>query len=167
MDPIGFGLEHFDGLGRWRDKEHIEITIPNNFRAPAKKFDLELDSSGEIAGIPNSEFSDTKRLGSVLAASQVCQECIVRQMFRYTFGRMETPSDQETIHQLFGAFRDSGFHFKNLLMALVRSPEFFEGLQPQALATNVTEPRLVARQSWSGPLNANELSATSHLGRQK
>jgi hypothetical protein len=146
MDPIGFGLEHFDGLGRWRDKEHIEITDPNSFRAPAKKFDLELDSSGEIAGIPNSEFSDTKRLGSVLAASPVCQECIVRQMFRYTFGRMETPSDQETIHQLFAAFRDSGFHFKDMLMALVRSPEFYEGLQPVGQAVSPVGNSFTASQ---------------------
>src|SRR5262249_32647251 len=25
MDPIGLGLEHCDAIGRWRDKEHIEI----------------------------------------------------------------------------------------------------------------------------------------------
>ena len=33
-----------------------------------------------------------------------------------------------SIHQLFAKFRDSGFHFKDLLIALVRSPEFLQGL---------------------------------------
>ena len=32
---------------------------------------------------------------------------------------VETPADQETIRQLFAAFRDSGFHFKDLLIGLV------------------------------------------------
>jgi Protein of unknown function (DUF1592)/Protein of unknown function (DUF1588)/Protein of unknown function (DUF1595)/Protein of unknown function (DUF1587)/Protein of unknown function (DUF1585) len=116
MDPIGFGLESFDAIGRWRDKERI------------LKFDLPLETSGEIAGLPNSTFSDARQLGRILAESPVCQECIVRQIFRYAYGRPETNSDQETIHQLFTKFRDSGFHFKELLIALVRSPEFLQGL---------------------------------------
>ena len=52
----------------------------------------------------------------------------MRQVFRYAFGRLETSSDEETIHRLFAAFRDSGFHFKDLLTGLVRSPEFLAGL---------------------------------------
>jgi hypothetical protein len=53
---------------------------------------------------------------------------MVRQIFRYAYGRLETSSDEETIHQLFATFRDSGFHFKDLLIGLVRSPEFLAGL---------------------------------------
>jgi len=68
-------------------------------------------------------------LGDILAQSAVCQECMVRQVFRYAFGHLETSSDEETIHQLFATFRDSGFHFKDLLIGLVRSPEFFAGLE--------------------------------------
>jgi hypothetical protein len=120
MDPIGFGLESFDAIGRWREKESVST--------PAKKFDLPLDTGGEIAGIPNSAFSEPKQLGRILAESPVCQECVIRQIFRYAYGRLETPADQETIHQLFVKFRDSGFHFKDVLIALVRSPEFLRGL---------------------------------------
>jgi hypothetical protein len=122
MDPIGFGLESFDAIGRWREKETILIG------ASSKKFDLPLDTGGEIAGLPNSVFSDSRQLGRILAESPVCQECMVRQIFRYAYGRLETNSDQETIHQLFVKFRDSGFHFKDLLIALARSPEFLQGL---------------------------------------
>ncbi|HTM48703.1 MAG TPA: DUF1592 domain-containing protein [Bryobacteraceae bacterium] len=120
MDPIGFGLENFDAIGRWREKENVTLR--------SKNVDLPLETGGEIAGIPQSSFSDAKQLGRVLAASPVCQECIVRQIFRYAYGRMETSSDQETIHRLFVKFRDSGFHFKDLLIALVREPEFLSGL---------------------------------------
>ena len=83
----------------------------------------------EIAGLPGSAFSDSKQLGNILAQSPVCQECMVRQMFRYAYGRLETSADEEAIHQLFAAFRDSGFHFRDLLIALVRSPEFLAGIE--------------------------------------
>lgn len=128
MDPIGFGLENFDAIGRWRDKETILISSSESERAPAKRIDLALEVGGEIAGLPNSVFSDSRQLGRILADSPVCQECVVRQLFRYAYGRLETPSDQETIRQLFGTFRDSGFHFKDLLIGLVRSSEFLRGL---------------------------------------
>jgi hypothetical protein len=129
MDPIGFGLEGFDAIGRWREKETI-LVLPeeDTKKSKPKRVDLPLDSNGEVAGIPNSQFSDSLKLGQILAGSPVCQECMVRQLFRYAYGRMETPADTETIHQLFVTFRDSGFRFKTLLMALVRSPEFLEGL---------------------------------------
>jgi len=120
MDPIGFGLEHFDGIGRWRDKQAID------FRS--RRVELDLDTTGDVAGIPNSSFSDARQLGSLLAQSAVCQECIVRQLFRYTFGRMERPADQPTIQSAFAAFRDSGFKFKELMLAMVRAPQFLEGI---------------------------------------
>jgi len=127
MDPIGFGLENYDAIGRWRDKETIEIADPNSARARPKRIDLPLEIQGEIAGIPNSAFTNSKQLGQILAESPVCQECIVRQMFRYAYGRLETNSDQQTIHQVFVRFRDSGFHFKEMVVALVKSPEFLRG----------------------------------------
>jgi cytochrome c553 len=35
MDPIGFGLENFDGIGRWRDTERLEAPKPDNALALA------------------------------------------------------------------------------------------------------------------------------------
>jgi len=128
MDPIGFGLESFDAIGRFRQHETILIESPTGNRRADKKIDLDLDTRGEIAGIPNSAFSDSSQLGKILAQSPVCQECMVRQIFRYAYGRLETSSDEETIHRLFASFRDSGFHFKELLAGLVRSPAFLAGL---------------------------------------
>jgi hypothetical protein len=129
IDPIGFGLESFDAMGRLRQRETILIESATGNRKDDKKIDLNLDTNGEIAGIQNSGFSDAKRLGAVLAQSHVCQECIVRQIFRYAFGRMETSADEDTIHQLFVVFRDSGFHFQDVLVALVKAPQFTAGLE--------------------------------------
>jgi hypothetical protein len=129
MDPIGFGLESFDAIGRWRDKETILVdTDGENNRARTKRFDLPLETGGEIAGLPNSSFSDARQLGRIVADSKTCQECIVRQIFRYAHGRRETAADQPAIDRLFAAFRDSGFRFKTLLIEIVKSPEFIADL---------------------------------------
>lgn len=128
MDPIGFGLERFDAIGKWRDEEIV--TVPSNQRqangrpAPSKEVKLPVESPGEIAGIPNSTFSDAKQLGKIVAGSPVCQKCIVRQMFRYAYGRAETAADERTIDKIFEQFKASGFKFKDLLVALVESSEF-------------------------------------------
>jgi len=131
MDPIGFGLESFDAIGRWREKETIQFNAPdgNNNRAAGKRVDLPLETNGEIAGLAASDFSDAKQLGRILAANPVCQECIARQIFRYANGRLESSADQETIQRAFARFRDSGFRFKDLMLAIVASPEFVRGLE--------------------------------------
>jgi hypothetical protein len=129
MDPIGFGLESFDAIGKYREHEAILIESPTGKRKDDKTINLDLDTRGEVAGIPDSAFSNSSQLGAILSKSPVCQECMVRQIFRYAFGRLETTSDEETIHQLFATFRDSGFHFQELLTGLVRSPEFLAGLE--------------------------------------
>jgi hypothetical protein len=90
--------------------------------------EADINSLGDIAGLPNSTFSDARELGRVLASSPICQECVVKQMFRYGFGRPETPADRATVNAAAALFRNSGFKFKELLVALVRSPQFLEGL---------------------------------------
>jgi hypothetical protein len=131
MDPIGLGLEHFDGIGRWREKEHVEIRLSTGDTAAPKKrtmkFDLSIEAHGEVAGITSATFSDPVELGRILAASPVCQQCVVRQIFRYASGRMETAGDRPTIDHLYDIFRTSGFRFRVLLMALVETPEFLQG----------------------------------------
>ena len=130
MDPIGFGFEHFDAIGRYREKELIPVPGARGGggggggRGGPPPIPLEIDAQGEIAGLPNSNFSGAKELGAILAKSETCQECVVRQMFRYSYGRLETSADEKTIDQLFERFKASGFKFKSLLVALVESPEF-------------------------------------------
>jgi hypothetical protein len=127
MDPIGFGLENYDAVGRWRDNDVLEF----RGSGPGKKVELPIDGKGEIAGLANSAFSEPRHIGRLLAESRSCQECVVKQVFRYAFGRLETRADRDTIRRTFAAFRESGFRFKELLIALVRSPQFLDGL-PQS-----------------------------------
>ena len=84
----------------------------------------DLDTTGQVAGIPNSSFSSPKELGAVLAGSPQCQECIVKQYFRFVAGRTETPADRPLIRRAFRDFKESGFRFKEMIVSIVSAPEF-------------------------------------------
>ena len=58
MDPIGFGLENYDAIGRWRESEVIEFESTGPSGTPAKRVELPIDSKGEIAGLASSAFSE-------------------------------------------------------------------------------------------------------------
>ena len=94
--------------------------------AGRRSIELDLDTSGYIQGIEDSEFSTPKELGTLLAESKACQKCIVKQLFRYAFGREETANDQPVIDALLEKFRDSGFRFRELIVALVTSELFLQ-----------------------------------------
>jgi hypothetical protein len=128
IDPIGFGLEKFDAIGARRDKFRLFFSSGRggggNRRAPPKTLDLEIDPKGHVAGLANSQFQSPLELGKVLAQSEQCQQCVVKQYFRYTAGRNETPADRPLIQAVLEDFRRSQFRFRELIVSLVRSREF-------------------------------------------
>lgn len=128
IDPIGFGLERFDAIGARRDKFQLQFAEARQGgdaaarrRGPLKTVSLDIDPAGYVAGIADSQFTSPSQLGAVLAGSVQCQECIVKQYFRYTVGRMETPADRPLIRRVFDEFRNSQFRFKELIVALMRN----------------------------------------------
>ena len=62
----------------------------------------------------------------MLAASEAGQRAIVKQLFRYAFGRQETADDEPDIDMMLTRFRESGFQFRELIIALVTSPLFLQ-----------------------------------------
>ena len=46
---------------------------------------------------------------------------MVKQVFRYLAGRHETAADEPRISQALADFQDSGFHFKEILVSVVKS----------------------------------------------
>lgn len=126
IDPIGFGLEKFDAIGARREKLSLQFggRRSEGRRAAEKKVDLPIDSTGTVVGIPNSEFSSPSELGAVLARSAQCQECIVKQYFRYTRGHVEMPADRAILRKVMDDFKASQFRFKELIVSLVRLTEF-------------------------------------------
>ena len=96
MDPIGFGFEKFDAIGKRREKQTIKFFPDRKAKDQTPKtVTLDLNTSGKVSGLANSDFQTPVELGQILANSRDCQECIVKQLFRYAYGRRETDADQQ------------------------------------------------------------------------
>ncbi len=123
IDPIGLGLEKFDGVGAWRDQLTMRIA---NFdrRREQKTVSVPIDNRGWVAGIQGSEFQTPRELGAALAKTPQCQECLVKQYFRYAMGRRETPADRPVIARTLVDFRNSQFRFQELMIGVVKWTEF-------------------------------------------
>ena len=52
-----------------------------------------------------------------------CQECVVKQVFRYMSGRQDTAADRPVLSQALDAFRKSDYRFKELVISLVKASE--------------------------------------------
>ena len=127
VDPIGYGFEHFDTVGAYRDTEPVRVEpTPQQERQGAKatEHSLPIDSTGFIAGIADSEFQTPRDVGRILARSPICQKCVVRQFFRYLYGRSETARDAQVIERAYNRFVRSGFVFRELVLGLVVTEEF-------------------------------------------
>jgi len=126
IDPIGFGFEKFDPTGKrgarnW-NSSFAKAKARNARRG--KHLQIDLDTAGNVAGIPDSAFSSPKELGSILARSEVCQECIVKQYFRYVAGRTETRADWPALRRVLSDFRASHFRFRELIISMALAREF-------------------------------------------
>ena len=124
IDPVGFGLEKFDAIGMRRE-QHKLLFYPRAVNAQAarrskpKEVLLDIDTSAFVAGIPDSNFANPRQLGAILARTPECQECVVKQLFRYMAGRLDTPADRPLLNQALEDFRKSQFHLQELMVSLL------------------------------------------------
>ena len=123
IDPIGLGLEKFDGVGAYRKDLTMRIPSFDRKKEP-RSVSVPIDSSGWVAGIQGSEFQTPRELGAALARTPQCQECLVKQYFRYAMGRRETSADRAVIARVLATFRDSQFRFQELMIAVAKWTEF-------------------------------------------
>jgi hypothetical protein len=122
IDPIGLGFEQYDAIGAFHEKMQLRF----GGRRDSKTMELDVDTAGYIQGIEHSAFTTPKELGRILSESDACQRCVVKQIFRYAFGRQEAVSDQAVIDMLVARFRESGFRFRELIVAIVTSKLFLQ-----------------------------------------
>jgi hypothetical protein len=109
MDPIGFGFENYDGIGRFR-------TTDNN---------QPIDATGQtnatdVAG----DFDGAAGLAQKLLQSSAAKHCYVKQWFRYGYGRGEQQADACSLEQLETSFENDGHGVKALLISLTGSDAF-------------------------------------------
>lgn len=109
MDPLGFGFENYDGVGRWRD---LESGKP-------------IDSSGMLFGTDaHGPYQGPVELAQKLASSTQARGCYVKQWFRFAYGRGEVAADACTMERLNAGFQSSGRDVKALLTSLTQTDAF-------------------------------------------
>ena len=110
LDPVGFGFEHYDAVGAWRDTDQ---GVP-------------VDASGEMFETLDADgpFYGAVELVGKLAASQEAQRCVARQLFRFALQRVENTADACSLRHVFDEFETSGLNLHQLMMAIVTSDAF-------------------------------------------
>lgn len=109
MDPIGFGLESYDALGRFRATEEGRPDCP-------------VEGEGELSGI--GTFRGPGELADLLITSGRLETCFAEQLFRFVMGRQERTEDRATIEALTEHMRELDHRFDALLLDLVSLPAF-------------------------------------------
>jgi len=108
MDPLGLGFEHFDGEGLWRD---TDASKP-------------VDATGEVFHTSDIDgpFDGVVALANKLSTSTDVEACVVKQWFRFGYGRSEADADQCTLEALNKVFVSGDF--KELILALTQTDAF-------------------------------------------
>lgn len=109
MDPVGFGFEHYDGIGRWRTLDQGQP----------------VDASGTLtASDVNGSFSGAVDLAHKLAQSQEVSDCMAVEWFRYAMGRGETTDDACSLQSLKQGFTKSQANIRDLLVLVTQTDAF-------------------------------------------
>ncbi|MGB7323571.1 MAG: DUF1592 domain-containing protein [Rubripirellula sp.] len=84
IDPLGFALENYDAIGRWRDSYSKRTKI---------------DASGELPD--GQSFRDVRELKTILMSRKAqFSRALTTKMLAYATGRLEVPSDRPIIEKI-------------------------------------------------------------------
>ncbi|WP_030539428.1 DUF1592 domain-containing protein [Sphingobium sp. DC-2] len=110
-DPIGLGLEKFDGAGQFRATEKGAV----------------IDTNGNLDG---AAFTDAIGLGRALRDNPTLKSCISNRLYAFGVGRPLTEQESEVVEQFPAVLDKSGYRFKDMLRLVIFSPSFF-AIKPQ------------------------------------
>lgn len=107
MDPLGFGLENYDAIGRWRTED-------GNFPVDAK------------GTLPNGRtFASPEEMRSILESQLPdFSRTLTEKMLTYALGRGLRSYDRLAVAAIDRALADDGYRFQTLIQEIVRSLPF-------------------------------------------
>jgi mono/diheme cytochrome c family protein len=105
LDPIGFGLENFDAIGRWRDQDDTGGPI---------------DAAGELPS--GQTFSSPKELKALIAARQDdLARNLTEKLLAYALCRQLKGYDEIVVDQLMQTIAQDGYKMQTLITEIVTS----------------------------------------------
>jgi hypothetical protein len=117
IDGLGFGLEAYDGIGKFRT---MDQGVP-------------VDDSGEVTSTMdiNGPYKGGTELAGLLAGSTQVRDCAPTQLLRYTLGRRDEADDACSLSEIQAAFAGSNGDLKELVIALTQSDAFSMYRKPE------------------------------------
>ncbi len=110
LDPIAFGLENFDEIGRWRT---MEAGRPVDARGVVRDLDGE-----------DHSFEGPQQLGRLLFGSEQVRRCAAQRWATYVLGSTIVNEDGN-VDVAYDAFASGGrFDMRDLLVAITTTPAF-------------------------------------------
>jgi mono/diheme cytochrome c family protein len=108
LDPIGFGLENFDAIGRWRDQDDTGGAI---------------DAAGELPG--GKRFSSPKELKTIIAArTGDLARNLAAKLLAYALCRQLEGYDEIVVDNLVETIAKDGYRMQTLITEIVTSYPF-------------------------------------------
>jgi hypothetical protein len=109
MDPLGFALENFDAVGRWRTKDREAGTA--------------IDASGVLAdGTPVSGPLELRR--ALLARPDQFVQTLTERLMTYGLGRKLAHTDMPAVRKIVRDAAAQDYKFSAIVLGIVRSPQF-------------------------------------------
>ena len=121
LDPIGFGLENFDAIGRWREEDDSGRPI---------------DAAGELPG--GHRFSSPKELKAIIAARENdLARNLTEKLLAYALCRQLEGYDEIVVDQLVATIGQDGYRMQTLITGIVTSYPFtHRRVQEQQIASS-------------------------------
>lgn len=124
LDPIGFGLENFDAIGRWRSRDDTGGAI---------------DAAGELPG--QKHFSSPRELKAIIASrSGELARNLTQKLLAYALCRQLEGFDEIVVDHLMEPIAQDGYRMQTLITEIVTSYPFTHR-RVQEQATSVSHDK--------------------------
>lgn len=111
MDAIGFGLENFDTIGRWRETEKVG------------RKEIPIQPGGTLPG--GGEFKNVSELKALLLKNEeALAEELTESILAYALGRTVEFSDADDVEAILGKVQNDGYRLRDLIREVALSPLF-------------------------------------------
>ncbi len=110
MDPVGFALENYDAIGRWRETE-----VPDS--------KLNVDAAGALPD--GAKFNGVDGLErAILARPEMFLTTLTEKLMIYALGRGVETSDAPYVRQVLRQAAPSNYSFSSIILGIVQSAPF-------------------------------------------
>lgn len=121
IDPLGFVLENFDPVGRWRTNYPVHGTSAKG--KPTVEAGAEVNANGTYPG--DATFENVNDLKDYVVDNiDKFENCLSGKLLTYATGRELSYAEREEIRQIVDRVIADNGGFRDLLLALVRSNTF-------------------------------------------